>query len=89
MADVRPIIEGAVRAALGAVMTERIDVVFGHDHHDEEAFFVAIEIPPSTPRLGGKRLLSAMTAVNAALVAAGEPPVRLCPLPLSRRGSSR
>ena len=72
MADVEHIIEEAVHAALEPTSIVGIDVVFGHDHDDEEAYYVAIEVPPSTPRLGGERLLSAMTGVNDALAAAGE-----------------
>ena len=72
MTDVQHIIDGAVHAALGSTSIGEIDVVFGHDQDDEEAYYVAIEVPHSTPRLGGERLLSAMTSVNDALAAAGE-----------------
>lgn len=72
MADVQHIIEEAVHATLGAVTIGGIDVVFGHDQGDAEAYYVAIEVPRSTPRLGGERLLSAMTGINDALAAAGD-----------------
>lgn len=72
MTDVQQIIEQAVHATLGAVTIGGVDVVFGRDQDDEEAFHVAIEVPQSTPRLGGERLLSAITGVNEALAAAGE-----------------
>ena len=71
--DVQPLIEDAVRAALPTVQPHGIDIVFGEDHNNEEAWFVAIEVPPETPRLGGQMLLAAITGVNAALLAAGEP----------------
>ncbi|WP_237476758.1 hypothetical protein [Lichenibacterium dinghuense] len=72
MEDVQHVIEAAVHAALGPMSINGVDVVFGHDQDDEEAYYVAIEVPHSTPRLGGERLLSAMTGVNDALIAAGE-----------------
>ena len=72
MADVQHIIEEAVHASLGPVSIGGIDVVLDQDHDDEEAYYDVIEVPPSTARHGGERLLSAITGVNAALVAAGE-----------------
>lgn len=72
MADVQHVIEEAVHAALGPTSISGVDVVFGHDQGDEEAYYVAIQVPQSTPRLGGETLLSAMTGVNDALIAAGE-----------------
>ena len=72
MADVRPIIEGAVRAALGSVPIEKIDFVVGHDHADEEAYYVVVEVPASAPQGGGQRLIAAITGANSALLAAGD-----------------
>ena len=70
--DVQLVIEGAVHAAPPSVAIEKVETTFGHDHNDEEAWFVTVEVPPSTEQLGGDRLLKTMVRVNDALLAADE-----------------
>ncbi len=78
--DVRPVIENAVRSALPLVPIERIEIEERLDHADEEAFYILVELPPETPRIGGAKYLAAMTGVSNALLGIGErrfPYVRL------------
>lgn len=69
---IRSTIEGALHAALKPIVFETIEIVSGHDHADEEALFIVVELPSSTPPIDGDRYLSTVTGVSDALLAIGE-----------------
>lgn len=70
--DPRPVIERTLRAALHLVPVDAIDIASGRDHADEEALFIVVELPPSTPLVGGEKYLAAMTGVSDALLKLGD-----------------
>lgn len=72
MADMQTVIEQAVRTSLAPVNIGSVHVVLGHDIDDEEAIFVTVNLPPSTPFVGGEKYLEAMTSVSAALLNIGD-----------------
>ena len=70
--DLQAVIERAVRSALQPMRVDMIDVEERQDSIDEDAVYITVNLPPSTPLLGGEKYLSAMTAVSDALLEAGD-----------------
>ncbi|HEX4768857.1 MAG TPA: hypothetical protein VH414_21540 [Lichenihabitans sp.] len=72
MPDVNTVIEQAVRTSLAPVDVASVHIVLGHDVDDDEAIFVTVNLPPSTPLVGGEKYLEAMASVSAALLQMGD-----------------
>lgn len=70
--DIKAVIGTAVQAALGSIPVEAIEIEQRLDSVDEDALYITVTLPPSTPLLGGKTYLGAMTAVSDALLGIGD-----------------
>lgn len=70
--ELRDIIETTIRRELAPVPISDVSIEERVDQDQVESLYVTVHLPATTEPLPGAKLLGAMAAVNAAVLACGE-----------------